>query len=298
MSLWIILTGLIIGIISPALAVCFIVPAAGRVCIEDNTSRYKFFIIWYLVFSILYLLKFIDIVQAVSLMLGAGLSCILLFNMIKNEYSLSQILMALLFHNTAFIVLRQYFYSSIINENYLASVEKTIEYLSSNFQISPEQYSVFLDLMSMSSELYLKYNPGIWIATMLSCLIMGYYLLTIMNKSVSSLILYQTHRHVIYSFVLALAITVLTVKYRVITTNYLIATVPLFFLQGLSVFKYKIGHWFRKYKFLIIVAILMMVLNPYTILFISVIGLADNWFDFRNLSKPEAINEDHNDRDN
>ena len=296
------LLGLLIGIISPALGVLLLICTSGKYFIETPGYTFKFFLIWILTSGFLFIFNIIDKVQIANLIFGAGFSCILLFYLIKKEYQQNYIFLTLFGFNVVYVLVRQLLYSEYINNMYLESVEGAVTMLSNRFQAGSEQYVLFMDLIEMSKDFYLKYSPGIWIATMLMCLIFGYYFLsrklrTLESYDLEPLSHYQTHNYAIYSLILALIVAVFFTKYRVISINLLLALMPLFLLQGFAVIKMKIGKWFVNSKFLLVLAILTLLINPYVILFISVIGLFDNWFDFRSLSKMEEINEDNTDRD-
>ena len=288
MTYWIGLLGLLIGLFSPAVGALFVISAAGRYFVENPKQINSFFTCWFIICGFL---MFIYNIQALDLIFGAGLSCLLFFYMIKKEYGLNLIFMSLLLLNSAFIAIRQLLYSTFIATQYTESVDEVVNMLSNRFQESSEQYLLFLEMVEMSKDFYLKYSPGIWIFTMLLCLMLGYYFLSKKSKELVSLRYYQTHLYVIYSLILALVIAVFSEDYRIYAINYLIALVPLFLMQGLAVLKFKIGKWFENSKILLVIAILSLILNPYIVLFISVIGLFDNWFDFRSLSKPEDLNE-------
>jgi len=272
-----------------------LIPSTGRYIMEDTRFKTNFFLSWILICVVFFLISLIDKVQASNLLIGAGISSLLLFTMLNKEYGLGQIFMSLLGINTMFIALRQYLFSEFIMTQYNDAVEEFVNMLSSRFQEGSEQYHLFLEVVELSKDFYLNYSPGVWIATMMLCLFLGYYFLSRKNAEMESLSNYQTHVLVIYSLIIALIIAIFWEDQRMPSINYLIALIPLFLIQGLGVLKYKIGKWFLHSKFLVFIAVLSLILNPYITLFITLIGLFDNWFDFRNFSKPEEINENHTD---
>ena len=292
MLYWIGFVGLLIGLISPAVGVLFMIPAAGKILIEQPRHTYRFFIGWILICVLLNLINFIDIVQTLNLTIGAGLSCLILFHLMKKEYQLNQIFMSLLTVNTFFIIIRQLLFSEIIFYQYSKAADEAVSIMSNRFVYNSEQYLVFMELIEMSKTFYMRYSPGIWVSCMMLCLMLGYYLLSRKRSELSSIKLYQTHNYVIYGLIIALLISIFP-DYRVYSINFLIALLPLFLIQGLGVLIVKIGKWFSHSKILLIVAVLSIVINPYLILLISVIGLFDGWFDFRNLSKSEDLHESH-----
>jgi len=292
MLYWIGLFGLLIGLISPAVGVLFVIPTSGKILMENPQQAHKFFIGWVVLCVLFYLINLTDTVQTLNLIVGAGLSCFILFHLIKRNLELNQIFMFLLILNTFFIAIRQYLFSERLFSQYNQAADEAALMISHNFAENSEQYLVFMELVEMSKTFYMRYSPGIWISTMMLCLMLGYYLLSRKKIELNSIKYFQTHVYIIYSLVFALVIAVFT-ENRVYSINYLIALVPLFLIQGLGVIIIKIGKWFRNSKLLIALAVISLVINPYIILFISVVGLFDSWFDFRNLSKSEDLNENH-----
>jgi len=300
------LIGIIIGLFSPAAGILYLIPTVGVYFIEKKQKESSFFIGWLFGCGILYSLNIIDKIQVLNLVFGTGLSCILLFYMIKREFLINTIYMSLLLLNSGYIAIRQILFSEYIFERYAQAVDEAMKILSNRFPEGSEQYSLFLEMIEMTKNFYQKYSPGIWILTMMFCLIVGYYILSKKYNALETLRNYQTHRYIIYSLILALMIAVLSPMYKGEPTfimgkvqtsaiNYLFAMTPLFFLQGLGVLKMKIGRWIISSKILLFLAVLTVIINPYVVLFISVIGLFDNWFDFRNLSQTEDVNENHSD---
>ena len=293
MPYWIGMLGLFIGLFSPAAGVLFLIPASGKSFMENTRETYRFFIGWFIVCAFLYLINFIDKIQTLNLIAGAGLSCLFLFHLLKRNLGLNQVFMLLLLLNTLFIAFRQFLFFDIIVLQYNQAVEEAVRVVSSRFTENSEQYLIFMEMIEISRMFYMQYSPGIWISTMMLCLMLGYFFLSRKREDMSSIKFYQTHVYVIYSLVVALLIAIFVQQYRVFAINYLVALVPLFLIQGLCVLHAKIGSWLAQSKVLIAVSVLMLILNPYIVLFVSVIGLFDNWFDFRNLSKSEDLNEGH-----
>ena len=292
MSNWIGLLGILIGIFSPAAGVLFLIPASGKTFIENISFSYKFIITWLIICVFLYFINVTDIIQTFNLILGAGLSSFLLFTMIKKEYQLNIIFMILLLFNSIYIIIRQLLFSSFIISQYNQAVDDAVKIVSSRFQENTEQYQIFLEMIDISKNFYVQYSPGIWISTMMLCLIIGYYYFSRKRVDMTPVSEYQTHVYIIYSLIIALVIALFT-QFKLYAINYLIALVPLFLIQGIAVINSRVGKWFTNSKALTFIAVLSLILNPYIVLFISVIGLFDNWFDFRNISKSEDLNENN-----
>jgi len=285
--------GLLIGIFSPAAGALFLIPASGKIFMENTQETYKFFISWSIICVFLYFINFTDKIQTLNLIIGTGLSCLLLFHLLKKGIELDLMFMLLLLLNAAFIALRQFLFLDVITSRYVRAVDEAVKAVSSRFTENSEQYLIFVEMVEISKNLYMQYSPGIWISTMMLCLMVGYFFLSRKREELSSMKFYQTHVYVIYSLVVALLLAVFIQRFRVFAINYLLALVPLFLIQGLCVLNAKMGRWFVNSKALLAVGVLLLILNPYIVLFVSVIGLFDNWFDFRNLSKSEDLNEGH-----
>ena len=289
------LIGFFIALISPGLGGLFLITALGKYFLENQQRTNHFFVGWLVLCGGLYLLNQLDKIQALNVMIGTGLSCFLLFVMIKKEYGLNLIFMILLLLNSAYIALRQLLFYNEINTQYNEAVDEAVKLVSTRFQENSEQYQVFIEITDLMRNFYLQYSPGVWIATIMLCLTIGYFSFARKREELHSLSEYQTDVFVVYSLVIALIVALFT-DYKLYAVNYLIALSPLFLMQGIGVVNNKIGKWFLNSKILIAVAILSMIINPYIVLFISALGLFDCWFDFRNLNKPEDLNENHSNR--
>lgn len=289
---WIGLIGLLISIFSPAVGTLFIIPTSGKMLYEKKQANLHFFFIWVTASIITWFLGIINHIQLINIVFGVGLSIFLVFEFLKKKFNIDIIFMILLFYNSLFMLIRQLIFAKTIFADYKRSVDEAIKILSSRFDDNPEQFQLFMDMVEITKEFYLKYSPGIWIGTFLLCLMIAYYFFSKGYFQINILKKYRTNVFVIYTFVIALALTVINPT-KIIAINYLIALVPLFFIQGIAIIQKKIGYWFLLSKILLIIAIFSLILNPYLVLFISVIGLFDNWFDFRNLSQLEDSHENN-----
>ena len=286
------LIGLLIALISPAMGTLFIVTSLGKHFLENDFKLSQFFVGWITICGFLYLTNFIDNITTLNIIVGTGLSSTLLFYMVKKESDLDLTVMLLLLINSIYIALRQLFFYNTISEVYNRSVDEALKLFGNINQENTQQFLAFKEMTDLMREFYLNYNSGIWIATIMLCIMTGYFLFARKNEELYTLKCYQTHVYVIYSLIIALLIALFT-KHRLYAVNFVIGVIPLFFMQGLAVINAKIGKWFLNSKVLIAVAILTLVINPYITLFISVIGLFDNWFDFRKITKSEDLNENH-----
>ena len=284
--------GFIISLISPSIGALFIITALGRSFIENQSKVYQFYIGWLLLCGSLYLLNQIDKLTTLNLVIGTGLSCFLLFVMLNKEYGLNLIFMVLLLVNTCFIALRQLFFHAEIALAYNEAVDEAIKLVNTRFQGNSEQAQVFHEMTELMRNFYLQYSPGLWITSLMLCLMIGYFFFSRKRENMQKLMEYQTHTILIYTLIIALCFALFT-EYKIYAVNYLLALLPLYLMQGIGVVNDKIGRWFMHSNVLIAVAILSLIINPYIVLFISTIGLFDCWFDFRKINKIEDLNENH-----
>ncbi|MCL1827449.1 MAG: hypothetical protein FWG20_05340 [Candidatus Cloacimonetes bacterium] len=304
--------GFIIALFSPPLASLYIITALGR-DFWGNAQRLNVFLISWIVLCVLFYLSHqVDIVRTLNILVGTGLSCFLLFYMLEREYQLGTIFMGLLALNSGFVALRQLLYFEEILCQYNSSVQEAIKLVGGRFAEDSQQYLAFVEMADLLRPSYLLYGSGVWLATILLCLMVGYFLFARRIPELNKISSFQTHPYIVGSLVVALlliafdktAITSATLERvldgsgrlyspRIISTNYLLALVPLYFLQGIGVVNYKVGRWFLSSKVLCVVAIFSLIINPYIVIIITIIGLCDSWFDFRKLTKTEDLNENH-----
>ena len=294
MKYWIGFIGLLIGLLSPALGILFIIPAVWHQMIHKPQVIYRFFSVFFLTSIALYLLKITELIQILNLLIGTGLTCFLLFYLLNQRYLLNVVLMIVLFTNTLYIAIQRILFSTIITAQYNEALDKSIDIISRNYAEHSEQYQLFMEMVELSRDFYLKYSPGFWVCFILICLLFGFYFFSRKNVYRYQLIRYRTHIYVIYSLVIALLLALVS-KWRIISLNYLIAMIPLFLLQGIAVLFVKLGKWLFYSKLIILMGIIILLINPYLLILISVVGLMDNWLDFRKLIKPEDLNENNYD---
>ncbi len=289
---WIGLLGLLIGVISPVASVLYVMLYSGKNLCKENKANLNFLIVWICTSLFIWLLGIINYIQLVNLVFGAGLSVFLVFELLKKDFDFKIISMVILFYNSLFMFIRQLVFADKIFYDYEQSVDEALKILSIRFEENPEQFQLFMDMIEITKDFYLKYSPGIWLGSLILCLMVGLYYFSKKYLKKNILATYQVSIYVIYTFIVALIFAILT-ESRILAVNYLIALLPLFLFQGLAVVQTKIGHWFIQSKILYVIAVLSLVLNPYLVIFISVIGLFDNWFDFRNLSQLEESHENN-----
>jgi hypothetical protein len=292
MPYWFGLFGIMIGLISPAIAVLFVVPTSAKTLTIDSQKSIQFFIAWVFICGMFFWLDFTNKVHTLDLIIGAGASCLLLFYLINRKQELGFIFMALFTMNTLYVWLRQLLFSDFMISRYNQSAVEAKMVISSRFPEQSEHYLIFSEMVDLSVKFYSLYSPGVWLSVMMLCLGIGYFLCFRKNEDMPGINDYQTHIYVLYGLVVALVLAIFT-RYKVYGINFLIGLAPLYLLQGIGVISVRMGQWFQRYIILRVIGILCLVFNPYIALFISLIGLFDNFFDFRSLHKTEEINEDN-----
>jgi hypothetical protein len=191
-----------------------------------------------------------------------------------------------------YVAIRQVSFAEYIALQYNKSAQEILAIVGSRYPSDSEQYLLLREMIAQSKDVYISYGAGAWLFLCMLCIMIGYFILYKGNKSSVSIGEYQTHKYVVYSLIVALAVAVIT-QYKVVAINYMLGVSPLFFIQGMGVVDKVIGKWYRNNVILKVIGIACLMINPYILLFISVIGLFDNWFDFRKLSIQEEVNENN-----
>ena len=217
----------------------------------------------------------------------------MLYKLLKRNFEVDFIMMILFFINSAYIGVRQYLFSEAIANQFSQAVEQVMFIAKDKFPENSEQFLIFSEMMDVSTHFYLSYSPGMWIAFMMLCLLIGYFIVFRKNEDYVPINQFQVHIYVCYITMFALGISLLP-GVKLIGVNLLIAIMPLFLIQGMAVANQKMINWFSRSMLLKVMAIICIIINPYVVLFLSIIGLFDNWLDFRKIYKEEKENSQDN----
>ena len=268
------------------------IPTAGKTLLQDAQKTSVFFIAWLVLCILMFSQNFIDHIHTLNL-ISAGISCFLLIYFLRRNLEMNFIFMILLLFNSAYVALRQYLFAGFIENQFNQSITQIMDIVANRYSESSEQYMIFSELMDVSTHFYLSYSPGMWIALMMLCILVGYFITFRQSEDYVPISQYQVHLYVCYVAVLALGICILP-GFRLIGINLLLAIMPLFLIQGMAVAHHKMVSWFSHSLLLKIIAIICIIINPYIVLFLSIIGLFDNWLDFRKLYNVESTDSQEN----
>jgi hypothetical protein len=199
--------------------------------------------------------------------------------------------MCLLGINTVYGFLNNIFTKKIFLEKFTLESAEVMKIYAEKIQPNAEQMAFFQEMIEQSKYIYTNFSSGIWIFSIMLSFLIGFYITTRGNL-LYSINKYHVNLYVIYTLIIALIFAIFS-KYSIYSWNFIIGVLPLFFMQGIGIITYKFGRYYKKSKLFIFISILCLLINPYIVIFISFIGLFDNWFDFRKFNKLEDINENH-----
>jgi len=278
------LLGLLIAHMSPAVGMMFTITSAGRFFIYNLKATNIFFAVWFALCWMLYQAKMIDHVTALNLALGAGISGYLMVFMAYKKTETNITFTVLLLYNLLFITFRQFFCSQYLTNLYDSQTNDLLKIIAERYAGNPEQASFLSEMVILSKLNYSNHIVGLWTALMMLCLATAYFFAFTRTNEVVGIYLFQNHVWCIYSLIIALCIIVFT-KYDTLAKNYIIALTPLYLLQGLGVIGMKTHHFKRRLSlFVKALLFILLMLNPYFWLIITLIGVFDCWLDFRRIN--------------
>ncbi len=190
-----------------------------------------------------------------------------------------------------FVSLKFFLLKNYIIQNWeisMANITKLMEKMN----ITAEQKEITKQLIASSKYVFIHYTVAV---TTVSLILAVYVGSLVLNKRTIIKWNYSKHSmsfEVVYLLIIAILCSLFSISHY-IGMNLLIILGSFFLIQGLSILNYYWGAFMRRSKFFTFFFILTLILNPYVLLLIALIGLMDMWFDIRKIRETEESNEDN-----
>lgn len=265
-----------------------IAPFAGMIFtiyfgLKYQDKLYVFFSVFIITTVILYVGKIYDPIGVLDCVIGIGLISFLFMKTFTNSFNYLSSLLVSAAAAIGYAVMRQLLFLkqlTAIAENAIIEYNKL---LAVAFENNPEQLKFFTEASVNIKPLFTDYYIGIWSMIMISAI----YIASLIISS-RSMIKWQLRKiripyNIIYVLIVVL-VALLIPNTRKYGLNGLMILAPFFLIEGISILHFHWGDFFQKSKFLAIILIASMVINPYLMILVMLIGLADIWFNFRKIN--------------
>lgn len=278
--IWHAVISAILSIISPFWGLIFIISLGDK---YSEVNRARLALISFAAVSILFFItRLIDIMTLSDVLLGVALPAVTFFVLLYSRKSYLKSILSGLLVNAGYSILRYFIFGERFLQNIREVSTEYLEILGSGLLESEEQLLFFQEMFTKVEMIVQNYYIGIWIFSMTLAIYFGALLLS--KKTLTK----WSHDKVridflwIYVLIIALVLFILQ-QTRVISINLLLAIVPFFLIEGFSIIDFYWGEYLKRSRFLLFILVLAIVINPYILGLIILMGLTDLWFNYRKI---------------
>ncbi len=284
--------GLIISFFSPALGLITITPALVKQMMIDPKKISSFYGLFIVLAIIALFSNIIDWMIFSNILINVALSSFIIVYTISREKPIENALMNVLLVTSALSGSKYLFFKDQIEKSVHLSIKNLFEMLKTRYSESSTEYQMISDTLNRSKDLYLDYNYAFSVVLMLLAVMLVYLMMYRKPSIMLNVKTFSSPNVIIYGLISAL-ILLISKQSNILAYNIILPCSTFFLIQGLSVSWFFVGQWIGQSKILLIFAVLSLVLNPYLLMLIALIGFIDNWTDFRKLNKLEETHENN-----
>ncbi|MFO7895910.1 MAG: DUF2232 domain-containing protein [Candidatus Cloacimonadales bacterium] len=233
--------------------------------------------------ALFYFANILDPIRILDIIVGIGLVSFLFIERLATSANYLQSLLRSATAVVIYAISRQIIFFEQLQktaENFVSEYDKI---LASTFESNPEQLQLLTDATAQVKPLFTDYYIGVWSFIMISGIALAALLVSRKSGKKWHLKKVQMPFLLIYLLIGSLLLLLIpnTEKHGV---NGVLIVAPFFLIEGASILAFYWGDYFQKSKFLLIILILAILINPYLMLLIMLIGLFDIWFNFRKIN--------------
>ncbi len=283
----------ILSLISPALALIFLIGISGKNLILGRTNAGILYAVFVVAIAGMWFAQLIQANEAAdSILAVAGTSYVFMLILVRYGSYLLAILSAsgwIAAYMSAKVLLFGKYYHEMISTSF-----ETFMGIIKEGDYTQEQVQVIVDFWTNFKAFFLSYYPSVWILSMVLAAYLG---ALILSRRIPLLWVHKRLRMPFPLVFLLIAglVMFLIPMVKVVGGNVLIALAGLFMIQGIAILDFYWGKMFRESRILSFILIFAILLNSYMLGLIVLMGIFDMWFDFRKITKMEEIDEGHSD---
>lgn len=196
--------------------------------------------------------------------------------------------------NIVYGAIRQFFFKTSLLAAYDKAIQMNQETINTISSHSPEISPLMLSSIHMGRSLVESYGVAMWSISMTLAIYIGWRVMfggTIVQARMRFL---RWPHWTVIGLIAGLAM-VLYAPLRIAGNNLILCLIPIFMIQGISVLAYYWGNYFEKTPVLKALLIISFIINYPLMILLALLGLFDQWFDFRKIVYREKSNENHPD---
>lgn len=256
--------------------------AVGRLKVMYVEKKYYMFMIMFATAVILRLFNLIDYLRLSDIVFGVVLSAFLYMNVLTYSHNYASAILYISMFHIFYSLVR----NGILGVSYFEDLEiillERIDLLRESLRHN--NIDEIKNTFQQAFRIYKNYNPAIWSTTMVVGSFVGGLFLSknnLLKFRISQLRFPEFLKYIVL-FSLTAAILPQT---KLLGINILLVLGIICSLQGLSVLAHWWTEFFAKSKIVLYLFVIMIFFNFFFIMFVSLIGLLDLWFDFRKFEK-------------
>lgn len=274
---------LFISLLSPFLGYIFVVSIGGSNILNRERQRVAFYIIICLGIIVLFLLRAITILEIFDILVSVVLvSWLFIITLMRTEDYTKALYFGCL-SQTVYGMFRYFAFGGIYQERvemlfrgYESMIGNSIATLGSD---NAQMEAILLQIKSIM----IDYRMAIWGISM----IFAVYIAALFYAKRAS-VKWQHHllnfpHSLIYIFIITLILAILP-QTRLLGQNGVLIVVTILLLQGLAIIDFWSKKHFKNSRFIMLAAIVLMFVNVFFALLVSLLGLIDNWLDIRKIN--------------
>ena len=283
-------SSLFISLLSPALGYLFLLSVGGEGLFNNKkaaTVTYSIIISGVIIFKMMKMITFMEVGDIVC---GVVMIVIIFQEILKkkNNYITAFFYSGLI--QITYSVVRWFAFAPIYKERldavflgYRSFIEENIANLGEQI-VNLSQVTLILEMTESVKSIMFDYQVAIWGITML----LGMYVAMVFFAR--KLDINWEHHNIrfpywfSYILIMTLALSVFPVT-RTVGINGLLIALVFFLIQGLSIIDHITRQHFKKSRFVMIGTVVLLILNIFFAVIVSILGLLDYWLDIRKINK-------------
>lgn len=217
--------------------------------------------------------------------IGIGLGCLIFILILRRNQKLNLALTVLLLVQVGYYLLRSWMFFPAIQALSLQSKPVYEMYLE-----RMPKLDFNADAITWIQNFMLKYQAAIWGSFQILAVFLGFMLFNKHSFYKRSIRYIKFPYEVVYLMIAALVLTLIPTT-RTWGLNALICMSVFYLIQGTAVLSFVWGGYFARVKLMRTLLIIAVIINYPILILIALVGIIDNWFDFRKLNIMEEKHE-------
>ena len=260
--------------------------------LKNPDKKKTFFVVLSILIGVIFVLDMNAILLFMNLVVGVLISIFVFQYVFNNTKNIILSIMLVGMINFLYSVLRHFLFYNTYRKIIDLSLEQNITMIESYFKNSPEKIENAKILLESFSGILVNYSISLWTVAIVLGLASGSLVLSRNIKANYEIKSIKVPYFLVYGLISGLSLFIFPTT-RNFGSNIVISISSLYLIQGISIALFFWWDYITRSKVLMWMTILAILMNPYILILITLVGIADIWFDIRKLNKSEEKNENN-----